>query len=85
MIATYQILRFIKALGLVVSNKIFFILFPNSSQCKTGDPLGILAKRHILNKLGRGPLDDATYQIPRLLTSDSKIFSFYLDILFLPV
>ena len=44
---------------------------------------GILAKRHDLNKRGRGPLDEATYQGSRFQTV--RLFSFHLDILFLPV
>ena len=36
----------------------FFNFFPYMSICKTSDPQG-----YHLNNLGRGPLDDATYQI----------------------
>ena len=51
--------------GLVVSYKIFFTL----SGYKTCNPLGRAnnwPQGHNLNKLGRGPLDDATYQISRV-------------------
>ena len=45
----------------------FFMLLP-ISLCKTCDPLGrpFLAQGYYLNKLGRGPLGDATYQISKL-------------------
>ena len=45
-----------------------FLCFPYISLCKTCDPRGgpIFAKGHNLKKLGRGPLDDAIYQISRL-------------------
>ena len=53
------------ALGLVVSDKKIFSHFPYISQCRTCDPRAepFLAKGYNLNKLGRGPLGDATYQI----------------------
>ena len=46
----------------------FFSCLPNISLCKTCGPWSgpFLAQGHNLNKLGRGPLDDATYQISRL-------------------
>ena len=48
-----------------------------------------LALGHHLNNLGRGPLDNATYQISRLfgiVDSDKKIFKgFILEIYFKPV
>ena len=64
----------IKAKGLQVSYMIFFIFSLYKSYislCKTCDPpaagpshFGPLG--HDLNKLGRGPLDNASYQILRL-------------------
>ena len=59
---------YIKALGLVVSDKKIFSCFPYISLCKTYDPRGMpfLPHRHNLNKLARCPLSDATYQISRL-------------------
>ena len=56
----------------VVSDKKIFHVFPIMiiiSLCKTCDPLGgaiVWPNGHNLNKLGRGPLGDATYQISRL-------------------
>ena len=46
----------------------FFHVAPYISLCKTCDPgLGpFWPQGYNLNKLGRGPLGDATYQIPKL-------------------
>ena len=47
----------------------FCSCFPYVDLCKTCDPLGrgyFWPHKYNLNKLGRGPLDDATYQISRL-------------------
>ena len=58
--ATYQISR----LGLMVSDQKIFPCFSLLSLCETCDPWGraIFGPRgDILNKLGRGPLGDATY------------------------
>ena len=46
----------------------FFYIFPYISLCKTCDPAANLfwPQGYNLNKLGRGPLGDATYQISRL-------------------
>ena len=47
-----------------------FSHFPYRSLCKTFDPPGrghFWLKGYNLNKVGRGPLGDATYQISRLL------------------
>ena len=52
----------IKALGLVVLDKKIFSRCPYISHCKIVDPRG----GYNLEKLGRGPLGDATYQISRL-------------------
>ena len=43
----------------------FFSCCPYISTCRTCDPRGvaILVPGHILNKLGRDPLGDTTYQI----------------------
>ena len=51
-------------------------MFPIISLCKICDPPGVpfLA---ILNKLGRGLLDDATYQISRLKALWFQIRIFY--------
>ena len=48
--------------------KYFFNVFPYISLCKLFDPWAepFLAKGHNLNKLGIGPLGDASYQISRL-------------------
>ena len=43
------------------SDKKIFSCFPYISLCKTCDPL--VRHAYNLNKLGRGPLGDATYQI----------------------
>ena len=69
----------IKALGLVVSDKKIFSCLPYISLYKTyvspGGP--ILGPRGIiLNKLGRGPLGDASYQISRLKASWFQIRGF---------
>ena len=44
-----------------------FSCFPYISLCKTCDSRGglFLTQGHYLNKLGRGPLGDATYEISR--------------------
>ena len=55
---------YIKALGLVVSDKNFFSCFPYISLCKTCDIPGkghFWPQEHNLNKLGRSPLGDAVY------------------------
>ena len=47
----------------------FFHVAPYISLCKTCDPPGpghFWPLGYNLNKLGRGPLDDTTYQISRL-------------------
>ena len=57
-----------KALGPVVSDKIFS-RFPYINLCKTFDPWGgaiFWPMGYNMNKLGRGPLGDAAYQISRL-------------------
>ena len=59
---TYQISRLV----LVVTDKKIFSCFPYISLCKTCDPQDEPIFRphgHYLNKLGRGPLDAASYQI----------------------
>ena len=56
----------IKALGLVVSDKKIFSCFPYIRLCKTCDPPGwghFWLQEYYLNKLVRGPLGDATYQM----------------------
>ena len=55
----------IKALGLMVSDKKISPCFPYIGLCKTCDPQ-TGPQGDNLNKLGRGPLGDATYQIYRL-------------------
>ena len=55
----------------MVSDNIFFSFFPNSilDYVKSGDPRGggqSLSWCRYSNKLGRGPLEDATYQISKL-------------------
>ena len=47
----------------------FFSCFPYISLCKICDHQARpnLAPGHNLNRLSRGPLDDATYQISRLM------------------
>ena len=68
----------LKYQGLVVSEKKIFSCFPCISQCKTCDTQGgpIFGNGHNLNKLGRGPQDDATYHISRLyLVVSDKILS----------
>ena len=53
--------------GPVISDKKIFSHFPYISLCKTCDHRGpFMAPGVFLNKLGRGPLGDATYQISRL-------------------
>ena len=50
----------------LISNKKIFFMF---SQYKLCDPRGVpmlWPQGHNLNEIGRGLLDDATYQIPRL-------------------
>ena len=67
---------------MVSDKKIFSMFFPCISLCKTCDPMGpghYWPEDHNLNKLGRGPLRDAIYQLPRLyalglMVSDKKIF-----------
>ena len=57
---------YIKALGLVVSEKKMFSCFPYIAAYVKHVTSGwgyFWHQRHNLNKLGRGPLDDATYQI----------------------
>ena len=55
------------SLGLLVSDKKIFSCFPYISICKRFDPRGhFWPKVYNLNKLGRGPLGDATYQISRI-------------------
>ena len=60
-----------QSFGLVVSDKkfSFFSYFPYTSLCKkvTAGQAHFWPKGHNLNTFGRGPLDDATYQISRLL------------------
>ena len=58
----------IKALGLMVSDKKIFSCFSYIRLCKTCDPGAgpFLAPGDNLNRLGRGPLGDATYQISKL-------------------
>ena len=61
----------IKALGPVCSDKKIFSCFPYISLSKHVTP-GVAhfwPKGHNLNKLGRGLLGDATYQISRLKAS----------------
>ena len=55
----------LQALRLVVSDKKIFSHFPYINQCRTCDPWAgpFLTKGYDLNKLGRSPLNDATYQI----------------------
>ena len=72
----------IKALGLVVSDKIF--------SCSTYISLGrahFWPQGHNLNNFGRGPLGDATYQISRLgfVVSDKSFKVFISKIYFQPV
>ena len=57
-----------KALGLVVSDNIFFNVFPIEAHVKHVTPGQVLfiPQWHNLNKLDRYPLDDVTYQISRL-------------------
>ena len=57
-----------KALSLMVSDKNFFHDFPYIGLCKTCDPGAgpSLAPGYNLNKIGRGPLNDATHQISKL-------------------
>ena len=53
----------------MVSDKKIFPVFPYISLCKICDPRGeavFWIKGHNLNKLVKGPLGDATYQISRL-------------------
>ena len=66
----------------MVSDKKIFSCFPYINQHKTCDPGAgpIWPKGHNLNKLARGPLGDATYQISRdlgLVVSDKKTFSYF--------
>ena len=58
----------IKALGLPVSMKKNFEIFFLCSYVPTCDPWGgpVLPQGHHMNKLGRGPLEDATYQKSKL-------------------
>ena len=60
----------------MVSDKKIFPGFPYFSLCKTCDTkVGpFWPKGHNLNKLGRGPLGDATIQISRFYVLDKKIF-----------
>ena len=72
------------ALGLVVSDKKILSSFPYISPCKTFDPqVGpFLPQWYNLNKLGRGLLGDATYQISKLyylLVSEKKIFKVFIS------
>ena len=63
--ATYQIS---KDLGILVTVKKIFKGFPYVSLCKTLWPLGwgqFWPQGYNLNNLGRGTLDEATYQISR--------------------
>ena len=57
----------IKAIRLAVSDKKIYSCFPYISLCKTCDSeVGpFLTQGYNLNKLVRGPLGDATYQILR--------------------
>ena len=62
----------IKTLGHMVSDAKIFYVFNYKSLCKTCDPRGwgfFLHQGHNLNKLSRGLLDDATYQIAMLYAS----------------
>ena len=54
-----------QGLGLVVSDKKFFSHFLYISLCKTCDPWEgpFSPMGYNLNKLGRGPLGDAKYQL----------------------
>ena len=60
----------INSQGLLVSDKKIFSCFPYISLCKTFDPgtgpFRAPGQGYNLNKLGRGPLGDATYLISRL-------------------
>ena len=61
--------HFIKALSLMVSDKKIFPCFPYISLCKICDTLErghYWPQGYNLNKLGRGLLGDATYQISKL-------------------
>ena len=61
-----------------VADKKIFSCFPYISLSK--HVTHFWSKGHNLNKLGRGPLGDATYQIPRprgLRLEDFFIFSLY--------
>ena len=62
----------------MVSDKKFFHVIPYISLCKTCDRPPrwdhLRAKEHYLNKLGRGPLGDAAYQISRLLWFQTRRF-----------
>ena len=53
------------ALGYVVSDKKYFLRFSYIILCKTEQPrVGpFMVRGHYLNKLGRGPLGEATYPI----------------------
>ena len=55
-------------MGLVFSDEKIFHVSPYISLSKKCDPRAgpFLAAGHNLNKLGRGPLGDATYQISKL-------------------
>ena len=69
-----------KALGLIVSEKKIFKVFSYINLCKTCDPPGrghFWPWGHDLNKLGRGPLGDATYQILKLLALRFQRRRFY--------
>ena len=66
----------IKALGPVVTDKKIFSIFSYISLCKICDPLGwgnFWPQGHNLNKLGRGPLDDAIKALGHAV-SEKKIF-----------
>ena len=61
----------IKALRLQVSEEKIFKVFLLCSYAQTCDPRGgarFDLRGHTLNRLGRGPLGDATYQISKLCT-----------------
>ena len=81
--------KYIKALGLVVSEKKIFSCFTIQAYVKHVTPWGgpIFSQQgHNLNKLGRGSLDDATNQISRLYALWFKTRNFlksYLENLFL--
>ena len=63
--ASYQISRLY---ALWFQTRRFFYGFPYISLCKQCDPVAgnFQPQGHNLNKLGRGPLGDATYKISRL-------------------